>query len=252
MRPPEEGRRLLRSLWVIAVGWPLQGCSTNEPGLRAGSGASPRAAEVADSTPEATGEGSSPEEQWDGGDAADATVRTDSGDASDASHSSDAGNALDTAYASDAADITDGTDYDAPESYLAAESVIRTSCAFIRCHGGAVRGGAGLWFGQTTSIREPLVNVVACEYSKMMRVAPGDVANSWMMVKLTAPQDPQTHAILFSPAADWVPNPNCGLDPADSGGAFGVRMPQTGMFQLDSDSLGKLAAWIEAGAPGPP
>jgi hypothetical protein len=151
-------------------------------------------------------------------------------------------------------DAGDAAAYDAPESYLAAEAVIRTSCAFVRCHGGPTRGGADLWYGQTTSVRGPLVNVVACEYSKMMRVAPGDPANSWMMIKLLSPQDPKSHMISFSPAPDWVPNPNCvGLVPpdADGGGRFGFRMPETGMFQLDSDSIAKLAAWIEAGAPGP-
>jgi hypothetical protein len=146
---------------------------------------------------------------------------------------------------------TDAGAPDAPESYLAAESVIRSSCAFIRCHGGAVRGGAGLWFGQSQSIRGPLVNVPACEYDKMMRVKPGDLANSWMLIKLTAPRDPQTHAISFSPRPDWVPNPGCGLDPSDGGGRFGLGMPQTGIFELDPDSLAKLVAWIEAGAPGP-
>jgi hypothetical protein len=138
-----------------------------------------------------------------------------------------------------------------PASYLAAEAVIRTSCAFVRCHGGPTRGGAGLWYSQTGSIREPLVNVPACEYDKMMRVKPGDVANSWMITKLEAPQDPQTHAIAFSPQADWVPNPACGLDPNGASGRFGLRMPETGMFQLDADSIAKLVAWISAGAPGP-
>lgn len=245
MRPTEEPKRLLRSPWVVAIGSLLQGCSTSQAGAPTERADSPRAAEVGDSASEATIDGGSSDAGWEAGDA---TTSSDGTDAREASVGSDAS---ETGDASDAGDITDGMDDDVPESYLAAESVIRTSCAFIRCHGGPVRGGAGLWFGQTTSIREPLVNVVACEYSKMMRVAPGDVANSWMMVKLTAPQDPQTHAILFTPASDWVPNPNCGLDPADSGGRFGVRMPQTGMFQLDPDSLSKLEAWIEAGAPGP-
>jgi hypothetical protein len=85
----------------------------------------------------------------------------------------------------------------------------------------------------------------------MMRVKPGDVASSWIIVKLEAPQDPQTHAISFTPAPDWAPNPACGLDPSGASGRFGLRMPLTGMFQLDADSLAKLVAWIEAGAPGP-
>ena len=108
-----------------------------------------------------------------------------------------------------------------------------------------------MWFGQSQSIRGPLVDVPACEYDKMMRVKPGDLANSWVIVKLTAPRDPQTHAISFSPQQDWVPNPGCGLDPSDGGGRFGLGMPETGMFELDPDSLAKLVAWIEAGAPGP-
>jgi hypothetical protein len=149
----------------------------------------------------------------------------------------------------DAADAA--VDGDAPESYRAAEAVIRTSCAFVRCHGGPVQGGAGLWFGETTSIRRPLVNVRSCEYDKMMRVKPGDVAHSWVMVKLGAPRDPQTHFISFSPESDWVPSSCPGLLPTDGGGRFGYGMPETGMYQLDPDSIAKLVAWIEAGAPGP-
>jgi hypothetical protein len=149
----------------------------------------------------------------------------------------------------DAADAA--VDGDAPESYRAAESVIRTSCAFVRCHGGPVQGGAGLWFGETTSIRRSLVNVRSCEYDKMMRVKPGDVAHSWVMVKLRAPRDPQTHFISFAPESDWVPGSCPGLLPTDGGGRFGYGMPETGMYQLDPDSIAKLVAWIEAGAPGP-
>ena len=122
---------------------------------------------------------------------------------------------------------------DAPASYLAAESVIRASCAFVQ------------------SIRGPLVNVPACEYDKMMLVKPGDLANSWVMTKLTAPQDPQTHVLAFSPAADWVPAASCTIDTTDASGRFGLHMPETGNFELDPDSLSKLVAWIEAGAPGP-
>jgi hypothetical protein len=110
---------------------------------------------------------------------------------------------------------------------------------------------AGLWFDPYGSIRGPLVNVPACEYDTMVRVKPGDPANSWMVVKLTAPQDPATHAIQFSPAADWVPAASCGLDPGDAGGRFGVRMPETDNYQLDPTSLAQLVDWIEAGAPGP-
>jgi hypothetical protein len=148
------------------------------------------------------------------------------------------------------ADPTDAGATDAPASYLAAESVIRTSCAFVRCHGGPTLGGAGLWFDAIRSVRGPLVNVRACEYDKMMRVKPGDVAHSWVMMKLTSPQDPETHVLAFSPESDWVPNLGCNLPQNDAGGRFGLRMPET-TFQLDPDSLAKLVAWIEAGAPGP-
>ncbi len=153
--------------------------------------------------------------------------------------------------ADSAANPTDAGESDAPASYLAAESVIRTSCSFVRCHGGPVRGGASLWFGYNESIRVPLVNVPACEYDKMMRVKPGDLANSWIIRKLESPADPQTHAIAFSPEPGWVPNGNCNLGSIDAGGRFGTRMPQTGTYQLDPDSLAQLVAWIEAGAPGP-
>ncbi len=94
------------------------------------------------------------------------------------------------------------------------------------------------------------MNVPACEYNKMMRVKPGDTASSWVLWKLQSPQDPETHEIAFSPDPDWVPNASCNLPADDAGGRFGLRMPAT-TFQLDADSLAKLVAWIQAGAPGP-
>jgi len=215
MRAPRGAERgLARRAWAVSAGLAMLGCSTGEAGKLNGDPFSGEDAVARDSTTNETG--------------ADSEGLGSGDDATDA-----------------------GVDDDAPASYLAAESVIRSSCAFIRCHGGAVQGGAGLWFGQTTSIRAPLVNVPACEYDKMMRVKPGDVANSWVMVKLGAPQDPQTHFISFTPQSDWISNACPGLIPTDGGGRFGYRMPETGMYQLDPDSLAKLVAWIEAGAPGP-
>lgn len=224
-------RRLARRPWAVAVGMTTLGCGAGDVGTL--SGTPPIAGDevvTRDSTAEKTGP--------------DAT--TSDADSEETGADDDA---TDGGVDDDATDAN--IDDDAPASYLAAESVIRTSCAFIRCHGGDVQGGAGLWFGQTTSIRGPLVNVPACEYDTMMRVKPGDVANSWIMVKLGAPQDPQTHFISFAPDASWTSNSCPGLIPTDGGGEFGYRMPETGMYQLDSDSLAKLVAWIEAGAPGP-
>jgi hypothetical protein len=221
MRSPEGAVRLVvRHPWALALGLALQGCSMGDAGAPVVDPLSHQVALAPDaSSDEASADVSAPTADSEGADSV--------------------------------PDPMDAVVSDAPASYLAAESVIRASCAFVRCHGGPTRGGAGLWFGQTQSIRGPLVNVPACEYDKMMRVKPGDLANSWVMTKLTAPQDPQTHVLAFSPAADWVPAAGCTIDTTDASGRFGLHMPETGNFELDPDSLSKLVAWIEAGAPGP-
>jgi hypothetical protein len=221
-------RARARSPWALAAGWALLACSTGEPVAPVVEASSSRAAIGPDS---AAG-------------ALDSTADDAGVDATTTS--------LDDADAGPTTDPMDAGGWeDAPPSFLAAQSVILTSCTFIRCHGGPFRLAAGLWFDPYASIRGPLVNVPACEYDKMMRVTPGDPANSWMVVKLTAPQDPATHAILFTPEADWVPTASCGLDPGDAGGRFGIRMPETDNYQLDPTSLAQLVDWIEAGAPGP-
>jgi hypothetical protein len=220
MRPANGAteRRFGWLAWAVVLGLGVEACSRGEAGVPILEGTFNRAADAGVSAPDApNADGSAPDPDADGPEA-----------------------------------DAEPNDYDAPESYLAVESIIRTSCAFVRCHGGPVQGGAGLWFGATTSVRRPLVNVPSCEYDKMMRVKPGDVANSWVITKLEAPQDPETHFISFSPQSDWVPNSCPGLVPTDAGeGRFGFRMPETGMYQLDPDSIAKVVAWIEAGAPGP-
>jgi hypothetical protein len=228
--PRGAARSLARQARAMAAGVAMLGCGAGETGMLSADPIAGDDVVTRDSTSDWTGHDASASDM-------DSEEPGPDDDATDAGAGDDATDA--------------NIDDDAPASYLAAESVIRTSCAFIRCHGGAVQGGAGLWFGQTSSIRGPLVNVPACEYDKMMRVKPGDVASSWMMIKLGAPQDPQTHFISFSPQSGWVPNSCPGLIPTDGGGQFGYRMPETGMYQLDPDSLAKLVAWIEAGAPGP-
>ncbi|HLK39662.1 MAG TPA: hypothetical protein VKU41_23060 [Polyangiaceae bacterium] len=218
----------------MAVGGSLSACSTGEPDAPAADPTSHRDAFAPDST---AGQASS------------------SADDAGADATSDAATASLDGDEEDAGSATDPTDAggwaDAPASFLAAQSVIQTSCTFVRCHGGPFMLAAGLWFDPYGSIRGPLVNVPACEYDRMMRVTPGDPANSWMVVKLTALQDPVTHAIEFSPEAGWAPVASCGLDPGDAGGRFGLRMPETDNYQLDPTSLAQLIDWIEAGAPGP-
>ena len=237
-----DGRRRasVRSLAVaVAVGRVLPACSTGEPDGPAVAPTASPAALAPDSTA-----GQPDSHADDAGADATADAMTD---ATTASVDED-----DAGSATDATDPTEAPDWaDAPASFLAAQSVIQTSCTFVRCHGGPFMLAAGLWFDPYGSIRGPLVNVPACEYDRMMRVAPGDPANSWMVVKLTASQDPVTHAILFSPEAGWAPVASCGLDPGDAGGRFGIRMPETDNYQLDPTSLAQLIDWIEAGAPGP-
>jgi hypothetical protein len=93
--------------------------------------------------------------------------------------------------------------------------------------------------------------VPACEYDRMKRVAPGDPDQSFLLVKLEAPfKGPGTHEIAFTPAPDWSPTA-CNVPSSDGQPGFGLRMPETGTFQLEPEKIAKLRSWIRAGALGP-
>jgi len=144
--------------------------------------------------------------------------------------------------------------------YVAAEKALQQGCfaSNVACHG---KGGGTAMLDLGAAIasgdfRSALVGVPACEYDVMDRVVPGDTANSWLMVKLTAPfvsvADAQPPAslhgdLIFTPDASWDESRKC--NPGIRG--FGQRMPQVAPFEVDDEVLDALQTWIEVGAPGP-
>ncbi|MEY4578364.1 MAG: hypothetical protein RL701_3067 [Pseudomonadota bacterium] len=107
------------------------------------------------------------------------------------------------------ADTPRGDDRDAAAddtaSYDAVAEIVHKSCSYSRCHAGAVVG-AGLFFDATGDFAAPLVDVTACEYEGMKRVAPFGPDHSWLMVKLTAQvrdrDDPYSNYIYFDAGKD--------------------------------------------------
>jgi hypothetical protein len=133
------------------------------------------------------------------------------------------------------------------------ESILTRSCAYERCHSGALIGGA-LDLSRGRDYRAALVSVPACQYERMARVEPGDPERSWLMVKLTAEfrdrDDPYAYYIHFTPAPDWDPNERACRDQTDDGTPlFGQRMPLTAPNMLPAQELDTIAAWIASGAP---
>jgi hypothetical protein len=137
--------------------------------------------------------------------------------------------------------------------YTEVESILERSCAFERCHSGAIVGGA-LDLSRGSDYHAALVGIAACEYERMARVEPGDPDDSWLMVKLTAdfrgPEDPYPFYIRFTPASDWDPMRRACRDQTDDGTPlFGQRMPLTAPNMLPERELAAIGAWIDAGAP---
>ena len=137
--------------------------------------------------------------------------------------------------------------------YPQVQAIVRRSCSFDRCHNG-IFVGAGLYFGPDMDARDALVNVTACEYDRMARVAPGDPEHSWIWIKLTAPfrpqLDPYATYIEFEPPADWDRSVRGCPDETDTGvPLFGQRMPATAPNSLPKEELSVIRRWIEQGAP---
>jgi hypothetical protein len=140
-----------------------------------------------------------------------------------------------------------------PASYAAVKQIIQRSCAYVRCHDGAIIG-AGLPFRRNGDYASVLVGVGACEYERMPRVMPYDPDQSWIMVKLTASfrpkDDPYANYIQFDPGPDWDPNQRGCKDQTDDGSPlFGMRMPATAPNMLPDEDLAAIRGWIIAGAP---
>ena len=153
----------------------------------------------------------------------------------------------------DADEREDAASSEASPLYTEVESILVRSCAFERCHSGAIVGGA-LDLSRGSDHHAALVAIEACEYDRMARVEPGDPDASWLMVKLTAdfrgPEDPYPFYIRFTPASDWDPLRRACRDQTDDGTPlFGQRMPLTAPNMLPAHELEAFRAWIAAGAP---
>lgn len=151
-----------------------------------------------------------------------------------------------------------GSDGDAPDAaaaiapYAEVEAILARSCAFERCHSGALVG-AGLALPRGGDYHAALVGRTACEYERMALVEPGDPDRSWLMVKLTAPfrdrDDPYPFYIEFTPDEDWEEGDRgCPDETEDGVPLFGQRMPLTAPNMLPEEELQVLREWIEGGA----
>jgi len=137
-------------------------------------------------------------------------------------------------------------------SYARVQAIFARSCAYERCHSGAIIGGA-LNLARGSDYAAALIGVPACEYERMARVEPGDPERSWLMVKLTAAVRPASDAyadyILFEPATNWDGTRRGCPDQTDDGTPlFGQRMPLTAPNMLPEEDLDAIRAWIAAGA----
>jgi hypothetical protein len=99
------------------------------------------------------------------------------------------------------------------------QEIFTANCAYSNCHGGATpQQGMGLGDARTSWLA--IVGVASAEKPEFMRVAPGDSANSYVVMKLRA--DPRR---------------------------AGQPMPQ-GAYPLDPELVMKVASWAQNGAPG--
>jgi hypothetical protein len=149
----------------------------------------------------------------------------------------------------------DGNDAgdDGAALYPRVRDILERSCAYERCHAGALIGGQ-LALPRGGDFAAALVSVTACEYDRMARVEPFDPDNSWLWVKLTAdfrdPEDPVLpFYIHFEPEPGWDPDVRGCPDRADDGTPlFGQRMPLTAPNMLPEDELAVIREWIARGA----
>ncbi len=99
------------------------------------------------------------------------------------------------------------------------QQVFTANCASSNCHGGATpRQGMGLDDARTSWLA--IVGVAAGQNGSFQRIARGDSANSYMVMKLR-----------------------------DDARISGQPMPQ-GAYPLDEAEVMKIAAWAQQGAPG--
>jgi len=99
------------------------------------------------------------------------------------------------------------------------QAVFTANCAFDGCHGGASPQRGMDLTGQVTSY-EHIVGIAANEVPAFNRIAPGDSANSYMVMKLR-----------------------------DDSRIIGQPMP-FGAYPLDPVQVERIASWAQQGAPG--
>ncbi|HKU37586.1 MAG TPA: hypothetical protein VJR89_05545 [Polyangiales bacterium] len=137
------------------------------------------------------------------------------------------------------------------ELFAQVSALIDRSCAKQVCHGDMVMN-ARLSF-MTGDLRGVLVDVPACEYDRMPRVAAGDPNHSWLMIKLAGPQRFVQYLdfLDFMPDVDWTPAvAECSGSLPDGRPWFGTRMPPVDSTQpLDPNEVELVRRWIELGAP---
>lgn len=139
------------------------------------------------------------------------------------------------------------------------EMVERSCASGAACHGGG-EGQGQLSFERalaTGDLRQVLVDVAACQYDRLPRVAPGKPELSWLWIKLQ-----ESHGgggVDFTPSPNWQPRlladedgryplSQCPLT-RDGEIVFGQAMPMG--TPLSSEDLMLVHDWILAGAPGP-
>ena len=105
--------------------------------------------------------------------------------------------------------------------------IVSTSCAFSSCHGSLGAPPGGLYLGgDPASVYDDIVNVASTEYPSMVRVKPGDPANSYLLHRIDGDA--------------------CNLSGCTST-ACAELMPQGGP-QLPQAELLSVRAWIAQGA----
>jgi hypothetical protein len=97
--------------------------------------------------------------------------------------------------------------------------IFTANCAYSNCHGGATPQ-MGMGLGDARSSWLAIVGVPSVQRPAFQRIAPGDSANSYVVMKLRA--DPRRG---------------------------GQPMP-LGAYPLDPELVMRVAAWAQAGAPG--
>ncbi len=114
-----------------------------------------------------------------------------------------------------------------PPTWASVQGILQRGCVFSSCHGGP---SAYPSLGEAVDYNA-LVGVTSREVPSLRLVAPGDPAQSWLMIKLDG---------------TMLQRAECRADPR----VCGVSMPQ-GVPILSRAERDLVRDWISMGAPGP-